>query len=123
MKLQKNVPNNDVQDITWRFSCTIARVENVAGAVKSLHFSMEKFEKEVQTLTEEMSKLKESVLALSKENEKESKWSEIDVPPKNEKRSRWSDIEVMGENEKRHIWSFPWTTTEKNNDSSFLLRE
>ena len=84
---------------------------------------MEKFEKEVQTLTEEMSKLKESVLALSKENEKESKWSEIDVPPKNEKRSRWSDIEVMGENEKRHIWSFPWTTTEKNNDSSFLLRE
>ena len=126
MELQKNVPNTGLQDITWSLRCTDGRVQDVADIVKSLQLRMESFEEGmsmVRNLTEEISKLKEFVLTLTKENGKRSRWSEIEVPPKNGKRSRWSEIEVPPKNGKRINWFVPESPPRKNHDNSFLLRE
>ena len=133
MKLQKNVPNTDLQDITWSLSCTDARVQDVVGIVKSLQLRMESFEEGisvVRNLTEEISKLKEFVLMLTKETtdlrrrcvQMEKKEQE------NEKRSRWSEIETPATknndtSSQNGIWRFPWNTGTKNNDDSYLLKE
>ena len=113
MELQKNVPNTGLQDITWSLSCTDARVQDVVGIVKSLQLRMESFEEGmsmVRNLTEEISKLKEFVLTLTKETtdlrrrcvKMEKKEQE------NGKRSKWFENEVPAK---------------KNNDTSSLLRQ
>ena len=130
MKLQKNVLNTGLQDITWSLSCTDARVQDVVGIVKSLQLRMESFEEGismVRNLTEEISKLKEFVTKettdLGRRCVKMEKKEQ-----ENGKRSRWSEIEVPATKNndtcsQNGIWRFPWNTGLKNNDTSSLLRE
>ena len=139
MELQKNVPNTCLQDITWSLSCIDVRVQDVVDRLED-GISM------VRNLTEEISKPKEFVLTLPKENGNRNSWGEIEEPgtknQDNGKRSRWSEIEEPGtknndtcsQNEspatknndtwsEKEIWRFPWNTGQRNKDDSYLLRE
>ena len=140
MELQKNVPNTCLQDITWSLSCIDARVQD---AVETLEEGISM----IRNLTEEISKLKEFVLTLPKENRNRNSWGEIEEPgtknQENGKRSRWSEIEApatknndtCSQNEapatknnndtwsEKEIWRFPWNTGQRNKDGCYLLRE
>ena len=120
MELQKNVPNTCLQDITWTLSCIDVRVQDAVDRLED-GISM------VRNLTEEISKLKEFVLMLPKENGNRNSWSEIEESAtKNNDTCSENEAPAIKNNDtlsEKGLCRFPWYTGQKNKDDSYLLRE
>ena len=118
-ELQKNVPNTCLQDITWTLSCIDVRVQDAVARLED-GISM------VRNLTEEISKLKEFVLTLPKENGNRNSWSEIEEPAtKNNDTCSENEAPATKNNDtlsEKGLCRFPWYTVQKNKDDSYLLR-